>query len=100
MGQYLEVSPNSAVLKDETGTVLRCWDWQAGGTRHMMEIVGEGNRTRRVEVMLGRNATAGSMKSDEEGAEILRGLLRMGKGQIRFWRPDPDILVRARHSKT
>lgn len=81
---WLRVWPNSATLFDGEGKALRSFDWNTDSGRHMAEIVGEGARTRRVEVMVTRDATAGAIYSDREGGEIARQVCGLSKDQVRF----------------
>jgi hypothetical protein len=71
----------TAALVDADGTIVRWFVWSNGG-RHLCEIVGEGDRQRRVEVMISPTATAGTMYSDDEAMETLRKALGLRKSQV------------------
>lgn len=59
-----------AIIEGESGEVLQWFDWNLNGG-HLCQIVGDGDRQRRVEVMISPTATAGSVQSDQEALDVI-----------------------------
>lgn len=57
------------VSEDGSRECIRFFTWRTGG--HVCEVVGEGDRQRRVEVMVSPSATMGAFVTDEEAHEAL-----------------------------
>ena len=76
MNKYLDTSRGGATLMSADGIPLRAFVWPLGGG-HLSEIVGEGDRQKRVEVMITKTATLGYVKDDADAIKQLAKHLKV-----------------------